>query len=183
MNLIGCWVSAMPVCHGSGGLAAQYRFGARSGASIIFLGTLKIIIGLFASELILEWCRGVPDSVLSILLILAGTELVKMGENVNSRGARDLWEESTEDVRAEEQESRGGNRFVEPDAQARTRRYLLMMITVAATLVTHNVGVGFLAGMGIWLVFKLQDWDARRREGQIQLGEERSGGGAETNIT
>ena len=28
MNLIGCWFGSMPVCHGSGGLAAQYRFGA-----------------------------------------------------------------------------------------------------------------------------------------------------------
>ena len=28
MNLAGCWFGAMPVCHGSGGLAAQYRFGA-----------------------------------------------------------------------------------------------------------------------------------------------------------
>lgn len=36
INLAACWFGAMPVCHGSGGLAAQYRFGARSGASIIF---------------------------------------------------------------------------------------------------------------------------------------------------
>ncbi|KAK7899876.1 hypothetical protein LTR67_003622 [Exophiala xenobiotica] len=43
MNLLGCWFGAMPVCHGSGGLAAQYRFGARSGASIIFLGLLKLM--------------------------------------------------------------------------------------------------------------------------------------------
>lgn len=28
MNLVGCWFGSMPVCHGSGGLAAQYRFGA-----------------------------------------------------------------------------------------------------------------------------------------------------------
>ena len=28
MNIVGCWFGAMPVCHGSGGLAAQYRFGA-----------------------------------------------------------------------------------------------------------------------------------------------------------
>ena len=28
MNIMGCWFGAMPVCHGSGGLAAQYRFGA-----------------------------------------------------------------------------------------------------------------------------------------------------------
>ena len=28
INLVGCWFGMMPVCHGSGGLAAQYRFGA-----------------------------------------------------------------------------------------------------------------------------------------------------------
>ena len=28
INLLGCWFGMMPVCHGSGGLAAQYRFGA-----------------------------------------------------------------------------------------------------------------------------------------------------------
>ena len=46
MNLFGIWFGAMPVCHGSGGLAAQYRFGARSGASIILLGLVKLLIGL-----------------------------------------------------------------------------------------------------------------------------------------
>ncbi|KAL8636843.1 MAG: hypothetical protein Q9226_009199, partial [Calogaya cf. arnoldii] len=44
MNLIGCWFGSMPVCHGSGGLAAQSRFGARSGASIIFLGVIKLVL-------------------------------------------------------------------------------------------------------------------------------------------
>ena len=28
MNLVGCWFGAMPMCHGAGGLAGQYRFGA-----------------------------------------------------------------------------------------------------------------------------------------------------------
>jgi hypothetical protein len=45
MNLISGWFGAKPVCHGSGGLAAQYRFGARSGASIIILGLFNIIFG------------------------------------------------------------------------------------------------------------------------------------------
>jgi hypothetical protein len=29
MNLVGGWFGAMPCCHGSGGLAAQHKFGAR----------------------------------------------------------------------------------------------------------------------------------------------------------
>ncbi|KAH9289303.1 hypothetical protein KI387_033420, partial [Taxus chinensis] len=46
MNLVGCWFGAMPVCHGAGGLAGQYKFGARSGASVAFLGTVKLILGI-----------------------------------------------------------------------------------------------------------------------------------------
>ncbi|CAN1313996.1 Molybdate transporter 2, partial [Linum perenne] len=38
MNLVRCWFRAMPVCHGAGGLAGQYRFGARSGMSVVILG-------------------------------------------------------------------------------------------------------------------------------------------------
>jgi hypothetical protein len=53
MDMLDCWFSAMPVCHGSGDLAAQYRFDARSGASIIFLGILKLTVGfLFGDSLI-----------------------------------------------------------------------------------------------------------------------------------
>lgn len=47
INLVSCWFGAMPVCHGSGGLAAQYRFGSRSGSSVVFLGVLKLLIGFF----------------------------------------------------------------------------------------------------------------------------------------
>ena len=43
MNLICCPVGGMPLCHGSGGLAAQYRFGARSGGSMVMLGTPTIL--------------------------------------------------------------------------------------------------------------------------------------------
>ena len=86
----------MPFCHGSGGLAAQYRFGARSGASIIMLGALKLIVGLYAADMVIAWCKmfsGSGAAVLGILLFLAGLELAKMGQNLNSRGAQDLWEE------------------------------------------------------------------------------------------
>ncbi|MCH7872119.1 MAG: putative sulfate/molybdate transporter [Planctomycetes bacterium] len=38
MNLICCPLGGMPMCHGAGGLAAQHRFGARTGGSVILLG-------------------------------------------------------------------------------------------------------------------------------------------------
>jgi hypothetical protein len=33
MNLVLCWLGAMPMCHGAGGLSGQYLFGARGGTS------------------------------------------------------------------------------------------------------------------------------------------------------
>jgi MFS superfamily sulfate permease-like transporter len=93
MNLVGGWFGAMPVCHGSGGLAAQHRFGARSGASIIILGTFKIILGLFFGETLVGLLFWYPKSLLGIMVIAAGLELAKVGQSLN-HGARDLWEAS-----------------------------------------------------------------------------------------
>lgn len=50
MNFVGCWFGAMPVCHGAGGLAGQYRFGGRSGLSVVFLGMVNWL---------LDWCLGI----------------------------------------------------------------------------------------------------------------------------
>ena len=73
MNLVGCWFGAMPLCHGSGGLASQYRFGARSGASVIILGMIKLILGLFAAEYAVAYCQKFPAVPLGTMLFLAGT--------------------------------------------------------------------------------------------------------------
>ena len=81
MNLVGCWFHAMPVCHGSGGLAAQYRFGARSGSSIIFLGLLKLLLGLFASGIAQAGFEAFSKTLLCIMLVAAGLELAKVGDN------------------------------------------------------------------------------------------------------
>lgn len=164
MNLIGCWFKAMPVCHGSGGLAAQFRCGARSGASIIFLGSLKIILGLFASQFVVEWCRAFPVNILGVLLILAGIELVKMGENLNGEGARDLWKEQES---SDNEVSRTS--FSSPDSDERMRRYIIMGVTIGAILGTKNDGIGLIAGLLIHYAYKIQDWDKTRREGQIRL--------------
>jgi MFS superfamily sulfate permease-like transporter len=40
MNLIAAPFGGMPMCHGAGGLAGQYRFGARTNGAILFLGSI-----------------------------------------------------------------------------------------------------------------------------------------------
>ena len=77
MNLIGCWFGGMPLCHGSGGLAGQYRFGARTGGSVVMLGLGKIIVGLFFGVSAMWMLNAYPLSVLGVMLIFAGIELAK----------------------------------------------------------------------------------------------------------
>ena len=44
MNVVGAFFGTMPCCHGAGGLAAQHKFGARSGVAVLFLGTVKLYV-------------------------------------------------------------------------------------------------------------------------------------------
>jgi len=75
MNLLSIPFGAMPMCHGAGGLAAQYRFGARTGVSVIMLGALKIVLGLALSGVLLSVLQRYPASVLAVMVIAAGLTL------------------------------------------------------------------------------------------------------------
>lgn len=153
MNLIGCWFGAMPVCHGAGGLAAQYRFGARSGASIILLGLFKILLGLVVGESLLGMLTAFPKSLLGIMVIAAGLELAKVGQSLN-HGATDLWESSVEPC------SRTHRSI---SNEERLERWNVMMITTAGILAFKNDAVGFLAGMACHWAYKLAGWLESKR--------------------
>jgi MFS superfamily sulfate permease-like transporter len=75
MNLVSCPLGGMPVCHGSGGLAAQYRFGARTGGSMVFLGLAKMILAVTLGSSLLTIITIYPASVLGILFVFSGYEL------------------------------------------------------------------------------------------------------------
>ena len=170
INLVGCWFGAMPVCHGSGGLAAQYKFGARSGSSVIFLGLIKLAIGLFAVEYALEFFNAFPKLQLGILLFIAGLELARVGESLNTEGARDFWE--YDDPQPGDYESK---RLRDVGAEEKKRRWLIMVVTVGALLAAKNDGIGFLAGLLIHGACGFDDWQHARkaeREGRIRLEDE-----------
>lgn len=139
MNLLGCWFGAMPVCHGSGGLAAQYRFGARSGSSIIFLGALKIVIGLFLGETLVGLLKRFPSALLGVMVIAAGLELASVGESLNTSGARDLGKNESGDT----------EEAVEPilSEAERKKRWTVMLVTVGLLVGLKNDAIGFVAGM------------------------------------
>ena len=75
MNLATCVLGGMPLCHGSGGLAGQYRMGARTGLSVIMLGAVKLALGLLFSALALSWMKAFPPAILGLFLMLAGLSL------------------------------------------------------------------------------------------------------------
>lgn len=76
-NLIGAPLGVIPVCHGSGGLAAHYRFGARTGYSIAFIGMLFLLMGVFLGSSGLQLMKIIPQAVLGGMLFYSGVDLIR----------------------------------------------------------------------------------------------------------
>jgi MFS superfamily sulfate permease-like transporter len=160
MNLIGCWFGAMPACHGSGGLAAQYRFGARSGASVIFLGLLKVILGLAFGNSLTGLLQKFPLAFLTVMIIAAGLELASVGESLNTERARDLAKE----------DNLGPSPRTLSD-EDKKRRWTVMMITAGTLVAFKNDGIGFVAGLVCHASFALEARIARRQNSHDSHGE------------
>ncbi|KAK3301308.1 uncharacterized protein B0H64DRAFT_450071 [Chaetomium fimeti] len=154
MNLASCYFGAMPVCHGAGGLAAQARFGARSGASVVVLGLAKVLVGVLAVSGgragVMRVLGGFPRGVLGVMVVAAGLELGKVGGGVDDHVE-----------------------LLEGGKVGREERWMVMMVTAAGTLAFRNDGVGFLAGCCCHGAYVLADWVERRRGGGWGLGERR----------
>jgi hypothetical protein len=182
LNLFGCWFGAMPACHGSGGLAAQHRFGARTGASVIILGAAKMALGFVAlahPAPILSVFAGIPKALLGVLVLAAGVELAAVGESINS---------NSRDLRLLDNDGEwDGKSVMELGERERKERWMVMLVTVAALLAFRNDAVGFVAGMtwhwGCRVTKRLEEgrdararlgggWFARgRRSGSFGVGE------------
>jgi SulP family sulfate permease len=74
-NLPAGLFGAVPMCHGTGGLAAHYRFGARTGGAPLMIGAIFVVLALVFGEAGLTFLALIPNSVLGVLLIFAGLEL------------------------------------------------------------------------------------------------------------
>lgn len=85
MNLVGCWFGAMPVCHGAGGLAGQYRFGGRSGASVVFLAAGKMALGLVFGNSFVRILGEFPIGLLGVLLLFSGVELAMAARDMGGK--------------------------------------------------------------------------------------------------
>jgi sulfate permease, SulP family len=74
-NVIAGIIGAVPMCHGAGGLAAHYRFGARTGGSNIMIGAFFTILAIFFGKQGFYLLSSIPSAIFGILLIFAGIEL------------------------------------------------------------------------------------------------------------
>ena len=73
------------MCHGAGGLAGHYRFGARTGGATIMLGASLIGISLCLGQSGLALLSSIPNAVLGVLLLFAGLELALLVRDVKER--------------------------------------------------------------------------------------------------
>lgn len=85
MNVITSLFGGMPLCHGSGGLASQYFYGARTGGALIMEGTLEIILGLFLADSVGSIFKAFPVSVLGAMLLFAGLELGRISLKIRNK--------------------------------------------------------------------------------------------------
>lgn len=84
-NVLLCPFGAMPMCHGAGGLAGQYRFGARTSGSILFLGVSKMALAVAFGARTMALCQAFPAAILGVLLAFSGTELALVARDQTHR--------------------------------------------------------------------------------------------------
>ena len=82
MNLVSVPFGGFPMCHGAGGFAAQYRFGARTGGANIFAGVVFLAIALlFAGPAFQEL---ISPGFYGALLVFVALEMGKHGLKTDS---------------------------------------------------------------------------------------------------
>lgn len=75
INLVSAPLGGIPMCHGAGGMAGHVRFGARTGGSLVILGSVMMLLALFLSDSVGLLFTAFPAAILGVILFFAGTEL------------------------------------------------------------------------------------------------------------
>jgi MFS superfamily sulfate permease-like transporter len=73
MNLAAVPLGALPMCHGSGGLAGKHAFGARTGTANLFAGVFYFALALVAGLLV-----AFPMALLGVLLVIVAASLARV---------------------------------------------------------------------------------------------------------
>ncbi len=73
MNLAGGMFLSAPTCHGSGGITAHYKFGARTAKSCYIIGGVCIFLALFGRGAV-SLLNLIPTAVLGVFLVYVGIQ-------------------------------------------------------------------------------------------------------------
>ena len=85
INIVSFILGGMPVCHGAGGMAGHVRFGARTGGSLVILGVILLILGLFFSQSVALIFNLIPAAILGVILFIAGLSLATMTLDIGNK--------------------------------------------------------------------------------------------------
>ena len=77
MNVVSSCFGGMPLCHGSGGLAAQYYFGARTGGTNILEGLIEISLGVFLGQSLADLFGAFPIALIGGMMLMVGVQFVR----------------------------------------------------------------------------------------------------------
>jgi len=84
-NAASAALGGMPLCHGAGGLAAHYRFGARTAGSNMIIGAIFIALGVLLGYHALAVIYLIPMAILGVMLLFAGSQLALTVIDVRER--------------------------------------------------------------------------------------------------
>jgi SulP family sulfate permease len=74
LNMGAGILGGMPICHGSGGMTAHFRLGARTGGASLLIGIPFVAMALFLDGNIIPIFALIPYTVLSVLVIFVGVQ-------------------------------------------------------------------------------------------------------------
>ncbi len=74
VNIGAGFLGGMPICHGSGGLTAHYRLGARTGGAALLIGVPFLAMALFLDGNVLPILSLIPYPVLGVLILFVGVQ-------------------------------------------------------------------------------------------------------------
>lgn len=75
----------IPMCHGAGGLAANYRFGARTAGANLMVGGIFVLLGILFGQNAIIILNLLPLSILGVLLIFSGAQLALMIQDLTEK--------------------------------------------------------------------------------------------------
>ncbi len=84
-NFVSFLFGGMPICHGAGGLAAHYRFGARTAGSNLMIGFIFLSLAVLLGDHAVSVVSLLPMAILGVLLLFAGSQLALTILDMNER--------------------------------------------------------------------------------------------------